>query len=151
MIIIILTLLLAVWMFSYDGVSHVREFMRGNRTNIYGTTAGITGALLGFSLTGMSIVLSFTSSPRLTLLRDSQHYPTLWRTFAQATRYLGGLTVTALVCLAWDRESAQLPWFVIPFSLFVGLSMVRLLRVIWIIERIVGIISKSQQPMSADN
>ena len=150
-VVIGLTGLLACWMFFFDGVAYVQELMQGGRSTIYGTTASIGGTLLGFSITGLSLLLSFSSSPRLSLTRNSKHYPTLWKTLAQATRCLGALTISALVCLAWDKESAQLPWLVIPFCLFVGLSVVRLLRVVWIVEQIVGIISKSPQPMSSDN
>ena len=149
-IVIGVTTLLAVWMFFFGGTPYVQEFMRGNRVNIYTTMAGIAGTLLGFSIACMSIILSFSSSPRFTLLRNSQHYPTLWKTFVQATRYLGALTITALVCLAWDTESAEVPWLVIPLCFFVGLSIVRLLRVVWIIEQIVGIVSKPPQPISSD-
>ena len=146
-----LTVLLFCWMFFFDGVAYVQELMQGNRLNIYRTTATIGGTLLGFSITSLSLTLSFSLSPRLDLLRNSPHYPALWKTFAQATRYLGGLTISALVCLAWDKESAQIPWLVIPFCLFVGLSTVRLLRVVWIIERIVCIISKPSQSTPSDN
>ncbi len=141
-LVVALTSLLAGWMLLLDGTSHVQEFMHGNRVNIYRTTASIAGTLLGFSITGASLALSYSSSPRLVLLRNSAHYPTLWKSFVQATRFLGTLTITALAGLVWDRENAQVVWLFIPLCLFFGLSVVRLIRVIWILEQIIKIISR---------
>lgn len=150
-VVIGLTGLLACWMLFFDGVAFVQELMNGNRANIYRTTASISGTLLGFSIAGLSLILNFSSSPSLNLTRNSKHYPTLWKTFAQTTRCLGALTIVSLLCLALDKECAQIPWLVIPFCLFAGLSIVRLLRVVWIIEQIVGIISKPSQQTPLDD
>lgn len=133
---------LVVWFIQFDGTAYVDEFVSGNRANIYRTTAAIAGTLLGFSITVASLVLSFASSERLSVLRSSSQYPLLWRTFFQTTRLLGALTITALLCLILDRETAPLTWLVIPFCFLVSMSIVRLLRVIWILEQIIEIVSK---------
>ena len=144
-IVFVLTLLLAVWFLCFDGEVYVDALMQDNRAIIYGTTATIAGALLGFSIAAASIVLGFSSNERLELVRGSAHYSTLWRTFFQTIWWLGGLTVIALVCLIWDKDSDPVSWFVIPFFLFFSLSVVRVARIIWILQRLVEIIIKPPQ------
>ena len=136
------TVALATWLLFFGGENEVEGFVKGNRTSIYRTTAGIAGTLLGFSIAVASLVLSFSGSPRLVVVRRSPHYPTLWKTFFQTTRFLGLLTATALVCLVWDRDNDPVVWLILPFCLFLGLSATRLLRVIWILEQIVELVSR---------
>ncbi len=148
-IIVVATVILVSWYSAFDGAFHMNEFILGNRANIYRTTASIAGTLLGFSIAVASLILNFASSPRLALLRESQHYPSLWETFFQATKFLGALTVMALVCLIWDKDSSPCTWLVIPFCFFAGLSAVRLVRVIWILEQIIGIVSTPSPDLHA--
>ena len=143
-VVIALTLLFIAWFLSFGGASHVDALMQGNRANIYGTTATIAGSLLGFSIAVTSIVIGLSSSDRLAIVRGSAHYSTLWKTFLQTTRCLGALTITALICLIRDKDTDPVSWFVIPFLLFAGLSVVRLARSIWILEQLIEIIIKPQ-------
>ena len=139
----------AVYLLAFDGQSRVDEFVYGNRTNIYRTVATIAGTLLGFSIAVASLVLNFVSSARLAVLRGSPQYPSLWKTFFQATRFLGALTLTALICLIWDRDTQPVTWLIVPVCLFAGLCVMRLLRVIWILEQIIGIVSKPSPDLGA--
>ena len=133
---------LAIWYLAFEGTDHVEELLKGNRTNIYRTLAGISGTLLGLSIASASFTLNAVSSPRLAVLRNSRHYPTLWRTLFQTTWFLGALTLAALVCMIWDRDDATTTWLVIPLALFVCLSVFRLARVIWILEQVIGVVAK---------
>ena len=132
---------LAIWMF-FEGKCQVEELVHGNRANIYRTLAGVSGTLLGFTLASASFALNAVSSPRLAVLRNSRHYPALWRTFFQTTWFLGALTLTAIVCMIWDRDSAPNTWLVVPLVLFAGLCVVRLVRMIWILQRVIGLVAK---------
>ena len=131
-----------IWFFFYGGEPKVGEFISGNRVNIYRTLATISGTLLGFLITGVSLAISNTTSDKFAILRESRHSSSLWKTFLQAIKFLGLLTVTAFLCLLFDRDKSPSTWLVIPLYLFVALSIVRLLRVIWILEKIVGIVTK---------
>ena len=68
---------IAVYLTGFDGGSKVDDFLEGNRTNVYRTTATISGTLLGFSIAAVSLVLTFVTSERLALLRGSPHFPSL--------------------------------------------------------------------------
>ena len=141
---------LLAWTLWLDGTSLFDAFLDGNRINIYGTVATIAGTLLGFSLAAASFVMSLTSSPRLAVLRQSPHFPTLWKTFFQAVRFLGALVLTSLVCLTWDKDDAPNTWLLIPFVLFVGLSIIRMARVIWMLEQIIHLVlsPRKDSPLS---
>ena len=143
-------LTLLAWFVLGDGRECVDGLMSEARADIYRTTATISGTLLGFLIAVTSLVLNFVSTARLALLRTSEHYPAMWETFFQTTRVLGALTVTALVCLVFDKDGASLPWLVVPFVLFLSLSLARLLRVIWILERIIGIVSRPSPSSSLE-
>ena len=138
---IALAVALATWMI-FQGEYQVEKLIHGNRANIYRTLTSVSGTLLGFSLASASFTLNAVSSPRLAVLRNSRHYPALWRTFFQTTWFLGALTLTSLVCMIWDRDSAPTTWLVVPLVLFACLCVVRLARMIWTLERVIGIVSK---------
>ncbi|MXZ87436.1 MAG: hypothetical protein F4Z07_01100 [Dehalococcoidia bacterium] len=135
-------LTLLAWFVLGGGSECIDGLMSDVRADIYRTTATISGTLLGFLIAVASLVMSFVSTERLTLLRTSTHYPAMWETFFQAARVLGALTVTALVCLMFDKDGASEPWLVVPFVLFMSLSLARLIRVIWILEQIIGLVSR---------
>lgn len=128
---------LAIWHGQFEGSQHLEELLEGNRANVYRTVATISGTLLGFSLASASFALNAVSSPRLKVLRNSQHLPTLWKTFFQTTWFLGAACVMAVVCIIWDRETAPNTWLPIPLTLFAGLSVVRIMRTIHLLERII--------------
>lgn len=132
---------LAFWM-GYEGEGCVEELLHGNRSSIYRALASVSGTLLGFTLASASFALNAVSSPRLEVLRNSRHYPALWQTFFQTTWFLGGLTIASLVCMIWDRDRGPTTWLVVPLVLFVCLCIVRLARTIWILERVIGIVTK---------
>ena len=134
-------IVLITWFLVLDGTSYTNDLLGGNRANIYRTTAAIAGTLLGFSMAGVAMVLNFVPSKRLTILQNSPHYPDLWKTFFQAAKFLGLLTITALVCLVFDKDTDPCAWFIVPFCLFLSLSALRVLRVVWILEQIIGLVS----------
>ena len=136
---------LAIWYLAFEGEVQVKELLQGNRISIYRTLATISGMLLGLSIASASFTLTAVSSPRLEVLRNSLHYLTLWRTLFQATWFLGALTLTALVCMIWDRDAAPTTWLVIPLVLFVCLSVFRLARAIWILEKVIWVVAKPAQ------
>src|SRR2546429_7634824 len=93
---LVLTLLLAIWCSLFGGARQVDELIHGARIGLYGTLGAIFGSLLGFVIATLTILLGFSESPRLKVLRSSPHYPVLWRTLLSATKWLAFATLAAV-------------------------------------------------------
>ena len=110
-------------------------------SDIYPTTTTAAVALLGFSLTVTSIVLGFSTSESLRILRNSVHYPVLWDTLFSTIRFLGFLSLWSLISLIVDRPASPILWLrIILLFLIIG-SVLRLARSIWIIQKVVRIVA----------
>jgi hypothetical protein len=146
------TLLLAIWCSFFGGARQVDELMHGTRIGLYGTLGAIFGSLLGFVIATLTILLGFSESARLAVLRSSSHYPVLWRTLLSATKWLAAATLAAVVALVVDRDGAQ---NLGAFYLCVFTSIVAALRLassIWILENVVVLVtspSKARGPAPA--
>jgi hypothetical protein len=115
--------------------------LHDNRGAVYGTLASVFGALLGFVITTLSIVLGFASHERMELLKETRHYKTLWDVFTSATWSLAISTAVPVFALMLDRETHPLRWpayFVVWASL---LGAARVYRCVWVIEKIVRIVT----------
>lgn len=136
---------LLVWYMWLGGQHSVDELLQQNRSPIYGTLASIFGTLLGFIITVTSIVVGFAGSSQLRVVRESQHYSTIWAVFASATRALGLATVLALLALIFDRDTKPIPLLMFALVFAATLSLFRVLRAVWILENVIEIISKPKQ------
>ena len=136
----LITVAFMVWHGS-GGAVCLESFLKSNRAPIYGTLATIFGTLLGFIITAASIVLGFSGSGRMQVVRQSRHYPMLWKVFFSATRALGLATLVALVALIFDRDSNPISWLM--FALFFCSMLVffRVARAIWVLENVIKVVS----------
>jgi hypothetical protein len=141
-----------VWMERFGGVSAANSFLQGNRGAIYGALASIFGSLLGFIITAVSIALGFSSSERLTIVRESQHYQQLWGVFMSATRWLAIATIASIVALIADRDAAPIRVLTYAVWFFALMSTVRIARCIWVLQNIVRIVTRpGDRSGSSDN
>jgi hypothetical protein len=130
------------WQATPGGGRAAAATLADNRGAVYGALTSLFGTLLGFTLAAMAIVLGYASDNRLRLVRESQHYPTLWRVFIAATRAMALATGVALLALVLDRDRAPSPLIL---DLVVGataLATLRLARVMWVFERIIRLITE---------
>jgi hypothetical protein len=130
-----------VWHATPGGGRVVAATLAGNRAVVYGALTSLFGALLGFTIAALAIVLGYAFDNRLRLVRESPHYPTLWRVFIAATRALALATFAALLGLVLDRDRAPSPLIL---DLLVGataLAALRLARCLWVFEHIIGLIT----------
>jgi hypothetical protein len=139
---LVLLLAFGLWHASPGGARVVDATLAGDRAAIYGALTSLFGALLGFTIAAMAIVLGYASDNRLRVVRESPHYPTLWRVFIAATRALAFATGAALLGLVLDRDRAPSPLIL---DLAVGttaLAVLRLARCLWVFERIIGLLTE---------
>ena len=132
---------LLYWWRYGNGVKVLTDIVRGNRAQVYSTLASIFGSLLGFVITALSVVLAFSTSERLKVLRGSSYYKQLWAVFTSAIRVLGATTVWWLLALFLDREAVQRPLILICCIATTFLAVLRLARCVWVLERIVEVMT----------
>jgi len=140
----LLSVILAVsivvyWSIVFGNTSAIDLFRCGNWNAVYQTTASIAVVLLGFSLTTVSLVGAYVSKPEFTTLRQSRHYPVLWRTIFSGVRYLGVLAVWSLFGLIADSETDSVLWIRYVFLFLFVVSAIRVIRSIWITKNVVSI------------
>ncbi|WP_321430507.1 hypothetical protein [uncultured Methanolobus sp.] len=108
-----------------------------NKKDIYSLLASIAGTLLGFVITGVSVILAFSESEKLKMLRKSKHYKTIFVVYFSTIRWLALTTILSIVWIFTDFLMTYafylLTWSVIISSLRIG-------RCIWILEAIVEIV-----------
>ena len=92
-------------------------------------------------IAAQSIVLGLSGSDKLEVVRNSEHYSTLWCVFRWSIRTLAIATVTVLLALIFDcDQSPCLLWLYIGlFSTL--LAIAQLARTIWILEQVVKVVS----------
>ncbi len=134
----------SIWLECTGRGCHVDSLLFGNRAAIYGTLASVFGAMLGFVLAAVSIILGFSALPQLAIVRESKHYPTLYKAFLLTTWILGAASLAALVALIFDRDDSPWRWGFYLAAVTGITATVCVVRSIWLLERIVLIACKAQ-------
>lgn len=124
-------------------VSPLAMLMSGIRQSLYTVIASLAGSLLGFTIAAISIAIAFIQSPRLEIVRKSRHYPTIYRTYLAAIKYLAFTTAAAIICLLIERDATPKIWLTYTCLWGVLVSALALFRSVWILEKIIAIITKS--------
>jgi len=137
------------WAEFAGGNAIVDGVLTGNRGAVYGALTSLFGTLLGFSIATVSIVLGFINSERLEIVRNSTHYPTLWRIFNSANWVLGFATVFALAALVIDTDRLRIRWMLYANLVFLLLSMVRVARCVWVLEKVINLITAPSKKRDA--
>jgi hypothetical protein len=137
-----------LWVRFGNQAALVDVFLKGNRTALYGALASVFGALLGFVITTLTIVLGFSQHPRLARVRNSRHYGTLWKVFSASIRAMAFATAAPMVALLLDRDES--PMYFVGLVVFWSglLGVARLARCIWVLENIVEIVTKPEEPIA---
>lgn len=138
------------WANLCGGGAILEDTLKGNRGAVYGALASIFGSLLGFAITAVSIMVSFSTDNRLTVLRESKHYPTLWKVFTATIRTLGLATVVALFGLILDRDNHPIN-VVLYLTVFASvLAVLRLARCAWVLENVITLVAGLPKARTGD-
>lgn len=146
----VILVLRSIW--SYD---MTEQWLSTNKNTIYSLIATISGTLLGFVITGVSIIIAFsgTSSEKYQFLRKNKVYPQVFKIFFSTIKYLAISTVLPVVGIIID-ESWKTPSFISRYLhiesldilifysviIVVSASVSRIYRCLWILENIVELI-----------
>jgi hypothetical protein len=138
------------WYIRQSGDLTINALLKGYRQSIYGTAASILGSLLGFIITAASIVFAVSGSDRLSVIRDSAQYPTLWLVFSSTIRALALGTAVSFVALIFDRDDKPASWLLILTVYTVALAVLRIARAIWALENVIWLITAPSKASRAN-
>jgi hypothetical protein len=131
-----------IWYYRTGGALQIEEVLNSNRSEVYGSLAGVFGALLGFVITAVSIVLGYAENDRLKIVRNSPYYGTLWEVFKSTMKWLAAATIVALLGLIFDRDNSPVPALLFLTVLASLIAALRVSRSIWVLENIIRIVTK---------
>ena len=138
-----LTISFAGWLWWYDNSQIVLDgFLGDHRVSLYRTLATVSGTMVGFSMTVAALVLTRVATERFQLLRSGRsgkNYEALWKTYTQAVKCLGVLTIFSIAALLLDTKDSPCQLVLVPTVLFVLLSVFRISRSIWILEKLLKV------------
>lgn len=119
------------------GCEIIVESFKTIRAAMYGTIAAVAGALLGFVITGLSVLLTTGTNDNLNALKRSKHYKQIFDVFFSSSKYLGLLVLISMLSLIFDKDDS--PSLVANFITMWGIIIVifRVARCIWVLENIV--------------
>lgn len=115
------------------------------RQQLYGTIASVSGSLLGFVITGMSILLTMGETESIKRLKMSKHYPQIFKVYLSSGKFLALSTVLSIMALIVDTNGAPKLWCLTIVGWAVLISVFRLLRCIWVLENMIGLATKKNQ------
>lgn len=135
------TIGIAIWFERFQGLAKIDPLLKGQRAVVYGTISTIDGALLGFVIATIAIILGLVPSESFALVRGSTHYRDLWDTYKATIRALAFGTVAALVALLVDRDDTPNSAAML---VCLGLSILivaRISRSVWILGKVVSLVT----------
>ena len=130
-----------IWVYVYDGYCEIDKFSSGNRELVYRVSVSLFGSLLGFSLTVTSIILGYANSDRMSIIRKSSQYPKLGRILISTVISSGCVAIISLVCLIFDRDKDPIYFLTLLFILLVIWAVERMVASIWLVNKIVTLIT----------
>lgn len=132
--------ILLVWVTKLGGSTIVNSILKENRSAVYGALAGISGTLLGFVITALSIIIGYSASEKFEFLKKSKHYATLWEVLIKTIRALSLATIAMIIGLIFDRDNSPNN-IIFCFCVFTALlSLLRIWSCIWVLENVIRII-----------
>ena len=117
-------------------------YISSRSTEVHRLVAIAAVSLLGFTLMTTTVTLNLQASPRLDRVRSSQNYMEMWDIFFKTMRTLRLLTIISVLCLMYYRPTSPYKWLETPLFPLMGLAVLRMTRILWILQRVVRIIAK---------
>lgn len=131
----------AIYFFVFAEPAFSDSAIFGNRETVYRTAATVSATLAGLVGTVVAIVFGLTQSERLQLLWESQQRETVWKVFFSTIRCLGLFVIVSFVGLIVDHGCDPIMGMAVAFFYAALLSVFRLSRSIWLLQRIVKIMA----------
>ncbi len=129
------SILLSEHIFGYEQVVNAIVL---SRPSLYPLVAQISGTLLGFAITAVSIIISLTDKGIFEEFRRSNHFGDLYKIYFSTIKWLGANTALSIAGV-FVSSVADLYFFFV-FLFFSITSVLRLWRTIWVLINLVDIV-----------
>jgi len=140
-IVIIIAILVLYLLPSVLAPVTIDQWIVSIKTNLYPVIATISGALLGFVITGVSVIIAFSESKKLRLLKKAKNTSkSLFHVYFRTIYYLAATTIISILGIIISQHSAI--WFYL-LVILSFMSLQGLYRCVWILENLVQIIHKT--------
>ena len=138
---ILATCAFAAYLYIFKGTIAVDHILQDNRSAVYGTLATIFGSLLGFVITVLSIIIGYSTNAKFEFLKKTKHYKTLWAVLMKTIWALSLATGYMIIGLVFDRDNSTHD-VILCLSIYpLALVFFRLKRCIWVLEKVIEIIT----------
>lgn len=135
----------ATWGHLCNGFEVAYTILGESKSQVYGVIATTAGSLLGFVVVAVSIVAGYSSTARMRVVRESEHYSTLWDVFMSAIKALGLATASGFVGLVLDQSGRSAPWILILTVFAVSFAVLRIWRSVWVLERVIHVVTRDSE------
>lgn len=120
----------------------LNDLLTERREEIYPALVGLEGSLLGFTVASLTIMLGYSASPHLAVVRESRNWQALFDAFTASIRWVGFATVLSVVALLVDRDSSPILLIETALGVVLVISSVMVARMLWVIHRVVAVVTR---------
>lgn len=141
---VVVAVLVAAFMLA-TGVGNFDETLNDQRRGaMYGSLAGTAGALLGFTLAALAILVTLPSRERIESLREHPKWPRVPSAYFRAARAL--LAALVLCTLGIALDSAREPWklYEVVTIAVLALALVRIAAAVVALDQILVVARQSE-------
>lgn len=131
----------AIYVLVFSDATFLEGSILANRVTVYRVAAGVATALLGFTGTIVALIYGLIDAERLKYLRRSTEYKTVWKVFFSTIQASGLLVLVSFIGLIVDHQPQPVIWIPILFFYAGLLSLLRVARSVWVLERIIYILA----------
>lgn len=135
-IIAIISLLTIQLLLKFSFLSGLGSLISFDKKDIYMVIAPIAATLLGFIITSISIIITFTNSNKLELLKDAGYYEKLFQVYFDTIKALAVTTIISIIGIFYSKD---IIWFYIILGSVI-VSGLLFSASIWVLEMLIKIV-----------
>lgn len=109
-----------------------------NLSDAYEIIISASMTMLGFIITGVSVVVVFLERDTFALFHKTQNYPLIYEVYYSTIKFLAGLSIVALVAFGLKPNGEFFFNYVILLGVII--SIFRIYRCVWILKKFTDLI-----------
>lgn len=115
------------------GEARYVSWLATDRGLVYSTLAAVAGAILGFVITAVTVMIAIIDRPRLQAISNSRPFPVLFLTWFEAIYVLGLTILASFIALLAETDQSPKPWLsflVLALALVSASKVLRTIRLL---------------------